>query len=105
MHLCHARPLRRQDHAQERRKKARQNDAPRHEKTYQKAQEKVTIHTFQGYPTYVEVDAETGRTAVTFDFKTPGEAPLFAGFMGNIFNGVEVLVEIEEDIEEDPDDD
>jgi hypothetical protein len=71
----------------------------------QKAQEKVTIHTFQGYPTYIEVDAETGRTAVTFDFKTPGEAPLFAGFMGNVFNGVEVLVEIEEDIEEDPDDD
>jgi hypothetical protein len=105
MHLCHARPLRRQDHAQERRKKARQNDAPRHEKARQKAQEKVTIHTFQGYPTYVEVDAETGRTEVTFDFKTPGEAPLFAGFMGNIFNGVEVLVEIEEDIEEDPDDD
>jgi hypothetical protein len=105
MHLCHARPLRRQDHAQERRKKARQNDAPRHEETRQKAHEKVTIHTFQGYPTYVEVDAETGRTAVTFDFKTPGEAPLFAGFMGNIFNGVEVLVEIEEDIEEDPDDD
>jgi hypothetical protein len=65
----------------------------------------VTIHTFQGYPTYVEVDAETGRTAVTFDFKTPGEAPLFAGFMGNIFNGVEVLVDIDEDIEEDPDDD
>ena len=62
----------------------------------------MTIHTFQGYPTYIEVDAETGRTAVTFDFKTPGEAPLFAGFMGNIFNGVEVLVEIEEDIEEDP---
>jgi hypothetical protein len=105
MHLCHARPLRRQDHAQERRKKARQNDAPRHEETHQKAHEKVTIHTFQGYPTYIEVDAETGRTAVTFDFKTPGEAPLFAGFMGNIFNGVEVLVEIEEDIEEDPDDD
>jgi hypothetical protein len=105
MHSYDARPLRRQDHAQERRQKARQNDAPRHEETRQKAQEKVTIHTFQGYPTYVEVDAETGRTAVTFDFKTPGEAPLFAGFMGNIFNGVEVLVEIEEDIEEDPDDD
>jgi hypothetical protein len=97
MPLCHARPLRRQDHAQERRQKAQERR--------QKAQEKVTIHTFQGYPTYIEVDAETGRTAVTFDFKTPGEAPLFAGFMGNIFNGVEVLVEIEEDIEEDPDDD
>jgi hypothetical protein len=105
MHSYDARPLRRQDCPQERRKKARQNDAPRHEETRQKAQEKVTIHTFQGYPTYVEVDAETGRTAVTFDFKTPGEAPLFAGFMGNIFNGVEVLVDIDEDIEEDPDDD
>jgi hypothetical protein len=97
MHLCHARPLRRQDHAQERRQKAQERR--------QKAQEKVTIHTFQGYPTYIEVDAETGRTAVTFDFKTPGESPLFAGFMGNVFNGVEVLVDIEEDIEEDPDDD
>jgi hypothetical protein len=38
-------------------------------------------------------------------FQNPRRSPLFAGFMGNIFNGVEVLVEIEEDIEEDPDDD
>jgi hypothetical protein len=37
--------------------------------------------------------------------KPPAKPHLFAGFMGNIFNGVEVLVEIEEDIEEDPDDD
>jgi hypothetical protein len=65
----------------------------------------VTIHTFTGRPTYIEVDAETGRTNVTFDFKTPGESPLFAGFMGTIFNGVEVLVDIDDDIEEDSDDD
>ena len=51
------------------------------------------------------MDAETGRTNVTFDFKTPGESPLFAGFMGTIFNGVEVLVDIDDDIEEDSDDD
>lgn len=65
----------------------------------------MTIHTFQGYPTYIEVDAETGRTEVTFDFKTPSEATLFAGFMGNVFNGVEVLVDVDDDIEEDEDDD
>jgi hypothetical protein len=65
----------------------------------------MTIHTFQGYPTYIEVDAETGRTEVTFSFRTPSDATLFAGFMGNVFNGVEVLVEVDDDIEEDPDDD
>jgi hypothetical protein len=65
----------------------------------------MTIHTFQGYPNYIEVDAETGRTEVTFDFKTPGESTLFAGFMGNVFNGVEVLVDVDDDIEEDSDDD
>jgi hypothetical protein len=105
MSSYHARPLRRQAHAQKRRKEARQNDAPRHEKTRQKAQKEVTIHTFTGRPTYIEVDAETGRTNVTFDFKTPTESPLFAGFMGTIFNGVEVLVDIDDDIEEDSDDD
>ena len=65
----------------------------------------MTIHTFTGRPTYIEVDAETGRTNVTFDFKTPTESPLFAGFIGTIFNGVEVLVDIDDDIEEDSDDD
>jgi hypothetical protein len=65
----------------------------------------MTIHTFQGYPNYIQVDAETGRTEVTFDFKTPSEAALFAGFMGNVFNGVEVLVDVDDDIEEDSDDD
>jgi hypothetical protein len=105
MHLYHARPLRRQANVQKRREEARQNDAPRHEKTRQKAQKEVTIHTFTGRPTYIEVDAETGRTNVTFDFKTPTESPLFAGFMGTIFNGVEVLVDIDDDIEEDSDDD
>jgi hypothetical protein len=105
MSSYHARPLRRQANVQKRREEARQNDAPRHEKTRQKAQKEVTIHTFTGRPTYIEVDAETGRTNVTFDFKTPGESPLFAGFMGTIFNGVEVLVDIDDDIEEDSDDD
>ena len=28
----------------------------------------MTIHTFTGRPIYIEVDAETGRTEVTFDF-------------------------------------
>jgi hypothetical protein len=65
----------------------------------------VTIHTYQGYPTYIEVDADTGLTEVTFTFKTPREAPLFAGFMGNVFTGVEVLVDVDGDIEEDSDDD
>ena len=65
----------------------------------------MTIHTYQGRPTYIEVDAETGRTEVTFDFKTPGEAPLFAGFMGNVFQGIEVLVDVDDEVEEDDDDD
>jgi hypothetical protein len=65
----------------------------------------VTIHTFTGRPIYIEVDAETGRTEVTFDFKTPSESPLFAGFMGAVFTGVEVLVDTDDDIEEDSDDD
>jgi hypothetical protein len=65
----------------------------------------MTIHTYQGYPTYIEVDADTGMTEVTFTFKTPREAPLFAGFMGNVFTGVEVLVDVDGDIEEDGDDD
>ena len=64
----------------------------------------MTIHTYQGRPTYIEVDAETGRTEVTFDFKTPGEAPLFAGFMGNVFQGIEVLVDVDDEVEEDDDD-
>ncbi|MGA0983677.1 MAG: hypothetical protein ACO3ST_03165 [Burkholderiaceae bacterium] len=65
----------------------------------------MTIHTYQGYPTHIDVDADTGMTEVTFTFKTPREAPLFAGFMGNVFTGVEVLVDVDGDIEEDSDDD
>lgn len=66
----------------------------------------MTIHTLQGHPTYIEVDAETGRTEVTFDFKTPKDADIFAVFMRNLFVGVEVLVDVDEvDEEEDDDDD
>jgi hypothetical protein len=65
----------------------------------------VTIHTLQGYPTYIEVDAETGRTEVTFNFKTPSDADLFAGFMHNLFTGVEVLVDVDDEVEEEDDDD
>lgn len=63
----------------------------------------MTIHTFEGRPTYIEVDAETGRTEVTFDFKTPYDAALFAGFMGNVFTGVEILVDVDDEVEEEPD--
>jgi len=65
----------------------------------------MAIHTLSGYPTYIEVDAETGRTQVTFDFKTPSDADLFAGFMRNLFTGVEVLVDVDEVDEEEEDDD
>lgn len=65
----------------------------------------MTIHTLQGHPTYIEVDAETGRTEVTFDFKTPKDADIFAVFMRNLFVGVEVLVDVDEVDEEDDDDD
>lgn len=65
----------------------------------------MTIHTLQGHPTYIEVDAETGRTEVTFDFKTPKDADIFAVFMRNLFVGVEVLVDVDEIDEEDDDDD
>ena len=64
----------------------------------------MSIHTIQGYPTYIEVDAETGRTEVTFNFKTPSDPALFAGFMHNIFTGTEVLVDVDEVEEEDDDD-
>jgi hypothetical protein len=64
----------------------------------------VTIHTYQGLPTYIEVDAETGRTEVTFNFKTPRDAAVFAGFMGNVFNGMEVLVDVDDEVEEEDDD-
>ena len=37
----------------------------------------MSIHTLQGYPTYIEVDAETGRTEVTFDFKHQ-KTPIFS---------------------------
>lgn len=65
----------------------------------------MTIHTLQGHPTYIEVDAETGRTEVTFDFKTPKDADIFAVFMRNLFVGVEVLVDVDEVDEEEDDDD
>lgn len=65
----------------------------------------MTIHTLQGHPTYIEVDAETGRTEVTFNFKTPGDPDLFAGFMHNLFTGVEVLVNVHDEVEEESDDD
>lgn len=65
----------------------------------------MTIHTLQGHPTYIEVDAETGRTEVTFDFKTPKDADIFAVFMRNLFVGVEVLVDVDEVDEEEEDDD
>ena len=65
----------------------------------------MTIHTLQGHPTYIEVDAETGRTEVTFDFKTPKDADIFAVFMRNLFIGVEVLVDVDEVDEEEEDDD
>jgi hypothetical protein len=66
----------------------------------------MTIHTLQGYPTYIEVDAETGRTEATFNFKTPKDADIFAVFMRNLFTGIEILVDVDEvDEEEDDDDD
>ena len=65
----------------------------------------MTIHTYHGRPTYIEVDAETGRTEVTFDFKTPNDAALFAGFMGNVFTGIEVLVDVDDEVAEEDDDD
>ena len=65
----------------------------------------MTIHTLQGHPTYIEVDAETGRTEVTFDFKTPKDADIFAVFMRNLFVGVEVLVDVDDEVEEEDDDD
>jgi|Laugresu1bdmlbsd_1035121.scaffolds.fasta_scaffold00308_5 hypothetical protein len=65
----------------------------------------MTIHTIHGYPTFIEVDAETGRTEVTFSFRTPSDAALFAGFMGNTFTGVEVLVDVDDEVEEEEDDD
>ena len=65
----------------------------------------MTIHTLQGYPTYIEVDAETGCTEITFSFRTPRDPALFAGFMGNIFTGTEILVEVSDEVEEEPDDD
>lgn len=65
----------------------------------------MTIHTLQGHPTYIEVDAETGRTEVTFDFKTPKDADIFAVFMRNLFVGVEVLVDVDDAVEEEEDDD
>lgn len=65
----------------------------------------MTIHTLQGHPTYIEVDAETGRTEVTFDFKTPKDADIFAVFMRNLFVGVEVLVDVDEVDEEEEEDD
>ena len=65
----------------------------------------MTILTLQGHPTYIEVDAETGRTEVTFDFKTPKDADIFAVFMRNLFVGVEVLVDVDDEVEEEDDDD
>ena len=65
----------------------------------------MSIHTLSGYPTYIEVDAETGRTEVTFNFKTPSDPDLFAGFMRNLFTGVEVLVDVDDEVDEEDDDD
>jgi hypothetical protein len=65
----------------------------------------MTIHTLHGHPTYMEVDAETGSTEVTFNFRTPRDAALFAGFMGSVFTGVEVLVDVDDEVEEEEDDD
>ena len=64
----------------------------------------MTIHTLRGHPTYIEVEADTGATEVTFSFRTPRDADLFAGFMGTIFNGVEVLVDVDDHVEEEDDD-
>lgn len=65
----------------------------------------MTIHTIHGHPTFIEVDAETGRSEVTFSFRTPQDAALFAGFMGNVFTGVEVLVDVDDEVAEEEDDD
>ena len=65
----------------------------------------MTLHTLQGHPTYIEVDAETGFTEITFRFRTPRDPALFAGFMHNIFTGTEVLVDVSDEIEEESDDD
>lgn len=65
----------------------------------------MTIHTITGGTTYIEVDAETGRTEATFTFKTPNDPDLFAGFMRNLAIGVELLIEVPEDVEEEDDDD
>lgn len=65
----------------------------------------MTIHTLHGNPIYIEVDAETGSTEVTFNFRTPRDAALFSGFMGSVFTGVEILVDVDDEVEEEEDDD
>ncbi len=50
-----------------------------------------------GFCTHLEVDSESRTTEASFDFMTPQDPEDFAGLMVRLANGIEVMIEVEDD--------
>lgn len=62
------------------------------------------IKTISGGCVHIEIDAEDGLTHATFVFKTPNCAETLGGFVAMLSKGIEVLVPLDEESDDDEDD-
>ena len=61
------------------------------------------IETVSGGCVHIEIDAEEGTTTAAFVFPTPQDPALLGAFVAKLAQGIEVLVPIEEEDEDDDD--
>jgi len=61
------------------------------------------IETVSGGCIHIEVDAEEGTTTATFVFPTPQSPAILGAFVAKVAQGIEVLIPIEEEDENDDD--
>jgi len=61
------------------------------------------IETVSGGCVHIEIDAEEGTTTATFAFATPSEPAILGAFVSKLAQGIEVLIPIEEEDEDEDD--
>jgi hypothetical protein len=59
------------------------------------------IETVSGGCVHIEIDAEERTTSATFTFITPQDAAILGAFVSKLAQGIEVLIPIEEEEEND----
>jgi hypothetical protein len=61
------------------------------------------IETISGRCVHVEIDAEEGTTTAAFVFPMPQDPALLGAFVAKLAQGIEVLIPVEEEDEDDGD--